>query len=166
MKRILTGLLAIGMAAATWAVNDDNPCKHPNLGNCTIELENSLNAQVTLVEKGDDQENESGLSKYEPVNITSIVKSRVSVKNKEIMCPDCEEMIPCSISVGSCSPGGMKDEPGTYTGSIHIKCSAHNSSADFDYSVTLKKPEGGGGGGGDHDHDWGEWSYNCDLCGQ
>ena len=42
MKRILTGLLAIGMAAATWAVNDDNPCKHPNLGNCTIELENSL----------------------------------------------------------------------------------------------------------------------------
>lgn len=165
MKRILTGLLAIGMAAATWAVNDDNPCKHPNLGNCTIELENSLNAQVTLVEKGDDQENESGLSKYEPVNITSIVKSRVSVKNKEIMCPDCEEMIPCSISVGSCSPGGMKDEPGTYTGSIHIKCSAHNSSADFDYSVTLKKPEGGGGGGGDHDHDWGEWSYNCDLSG-
>ena len=165
MKRILTGLLAIGMAAATWAVNDDNPCKHPNLGNCTIELENSLNAQVTLVEKGDDQENESGLSKYEPVNITSIVKSRVSVKPKKIMCPDCEEMIPCNISIGSCSPGGMKDEPGTYTGSIHIKCSAHNSSADFDYSVTLKKPEGGGGGGGDHDHDWGEWSYNCDLSG-
>ena len=25
MKRILTGLLAIGMAAATWAVNDDIP---------------------------------------------------------------------------------------------------------------------------------------------
>ena len=39
MKRILIGLLAAAVSTlSTMGVEDNNPCDHPNIGHCEIEL--------------------------------------------------------------------------------------------------------------------------------
>ena len=165
MKRILIGLLAAAVSTlSTMGVEDNNPCDHPNIGHCEIELNKSLTVTVTLVEKEPAEgQDEESLSRYEPVNISSIVRSRVDVKSKTLVCPDCKKNIPCSTSIKSCSPGGSEDQPGTYTGNIEIECNPHHSSQSFGYTVTLRAPGGGPDPG--HDHEWSDWSYDCELSG-
>ena len=165
MKRILIGLLAAAVSTlSTMGVEDNNPCDHPNIGHCEIELNKSLTVTVTLVEKEPAEgQDEESLSRYEPVNISSIVRSRVDVKSKTLVCPDCKKNVPCSTSIKSCSPGGSEDQPGTYTGNIEIECNPHHSSQSFGYTVTLRAPGGGPDPG--HDHEWSDWSYDCELSG-
>ena len=166
MKRLLLLALLSGFAFTLRAVEDNNPCKHPNLGKCEIELESSITAQVTLTpleggtSSGSEGESGSSTSQYKAVEIAPIVRGATKVKRKSLICPDCEEVIPCEIHVGNCTPGGAENRPGTYTGEVRIRCSAHNSSHSFPYSVTLKAP---GGGIAPHQHDWGDWYYDCDV---
>ena len=87
MKRLLFWALLSCLFFTVWAVEDNNPCKHPKLGKCDIELEAAITAHATLepLEGGAQTGGSggSGLSQYKPISIAPIVLGKTNVIQKE-----------------------------------------------------------------------------------